>query len=56
MRNIEFIPKAFAEYKNWIATDRKVALRISDLIYDIIRSPFEGIGKPEALKHQFKGY
>jgi toxin YoeB len=56
MRNIEFIPKAFNEYRNWIETDRRTALRISDLINDIIRSPFEGIGKPEALKHQFKGY
>lgn len=55
MRNIEFVPKAFNEYKNWIATDRRTALRISDLINDILRSPFEGIGKPEALKHQFKG-
>ncbi len=56
MRNIEFIPKAFLEYRNWIETDRRTALRISDLIKDILRSPFEGIGKPEALKHQYKGY
>ncbi len=55
-RTIEFIPKAFKEYQNWIQTDRKVALRIGDLIKDILRSPFEGIGKPEALKHQFQGY
>jgi toxin YoeB len=56
MRHIEFIPKAFAEYRNWIETDRRTALRISDLIKDILRSPYEGIGKPEALKHQYKGY
>jgi toxin YoeB len=55
MRNIEFVPKAFKEYQEWIQTDRKTALRIGDLIKDILRSPFEGIGKPEALKHQFKG-
>ena len=55
MRNIEFLPKAFAEYNDWIKTDRKTALRIGDLIKDIIRNPFEGIGKPEALKFQFKG-
>jgi len=42
--------------KKWIETDRKTALRITDLINDMLRSPFEGIGKPEALKHQFKGY
>lgn len=56
MRNIEFIPSAFKEYREWIEIDRKIALRISDLIRDILRTPYEGIGKPEALKHQFKGY
>jgi len=56
MKNIEFIPKAFIEYRNWVESDRKIALRISDLIKDILRSPFEGIGKPEALKYQYKGY
>jgi len=55
MRNIEFVPKAFKEYSTWIATDRKTALKISDLIRDILRNPFEGLGKPEALKHQYKG-
>ena len=56
MRHVEFIPEAFKEYQDWIETDRKLALLIGDLIRDILRSPFEGIGKPEALKHQFKGY
>jgi len=56
MRNIEFVAKAFKEYTNWIETDRKTALRIGDLIRDILRNPFEGIGKPEALKYEFKGY
>ena len=55
MRNIEFVPKAFKEYSTWIATNRKTALKISDLIRDILRNPFEGLGKPEALKHQYKG-
>lgn len=56
MRTIEFVPKAFKEYQDWIEKDRKTALRIGDLIKDILRQPFEGLGKPEALKHQFKGY
>ncbi len=56
MRNISFVPKAFKEYQEWIQTDRKTALRIGDLIRDILRSPFDGIGKPEPLKFQFKGY
>jgi toxin YoeB len=56
MRNIEFLPKAFKEYNDWIEIDRKTALRIGDLINDILRNPHEGFGKPEPLKHQFKGY
>lgn len=55
MRNIEFVPRAFKEYQDWIRTDMKVALKIGDLVRDTVRSPFEGIGKPEALKHQFQG-
>ena len=56
MRKIEFVPKAFNEYQEWIKTDIKVALKIGDLVRDTLRNPFEGIGKPEALKHQFQGY
>lgn len=56
MRTIEFVPKAFKEYNDWIERDRKTALRIGDLVKDILRTPFEGLGKPEALKHEFKGY
>ena len=55
MRDILFVPKAFKEYQEWVATDRKTALRIGDLIKDILRSPFDGIGKPEPLKHEFAG-
>jgi len=56
MRNIEFVPGAFEEYKEWVERDRKTALRIGDLVRNVLRNPFEGIGKPEALKHRFKGY
>lgn len=56
MKKIEFVPAAFEEYQYWINNDRKTALRIGDLIKDILRDPFRGIGKPEPLKHQFKGY
>ncbi len=56
MRTIEFVPAAFKEYQEWIESDRKTALKIGDLIKDILRDPSDGIGKPEALKHQFKGY
>jgi toxin YoeB len=39
----------------WVKTDRKVALRILDLIEAVIRDPFDGVGKPEALKFVLAG-
>jgi len=53
MRNIEFVPAAFKEYKHWVETDRQIALKIGDLIRDILRNPFSKTGKSEALKHYF---
>jgi toxin YoeB len=35
----------------WVATDKRVALRIFDLMKETRRDPFRGIGKPEPLKH-----
>jgi len=35
----------------WVETNRKVALKVFDLIDAIMRTPFEGIGKPEPLKY-----
>ena len=46
MRNVAFVPKAFKEYQDCIEKDRKTALRIGDLIKEILRTPFEGMGKP----------
>jgi toxin YoeB len=53
MRNIEFIHEAFHEYRSWVENDRRIALRLGDLIRDIMRDPYAGIKKPEALKHSF---
>ena len=39
----------------WIKTDRRVALRVLALVEDVVRDPFAGKGKPEALKHFFQG-
>ncbi len=47
---------AWEEYLYWQDTDRKVLTRINSLIRDIQRSPFQGIGKPEPLKHALSGY
>jgi toxin YoeB len=39
----------------WIQQDRKTALRIVKLIKEIQRTPLEGTGKPEPLKHELQG-
>ena len=54
--DISFSPKAFTEHQNWIKNDKKISLRIGDLIKDILHNPFTGIGKPVPLKYEFKGY
>ena len=51
-----FSEQAWEEYLYWQKTDPKILKRINNLIQSIQRSPFEGIGKPEPLKHQFSGY
>jgi toxin YoeB len=43
------------DLSHWVATDRKVALRILELVESIRRDPFEGIGKPEPLRHLGSG-
>ncbi len=53
---IEFYPLAWEQYCNWLAQDRKITQRINTIINDICHSPFDGIGKPEALKHDYQGY
>lgn len=56
MRNIIFEKKAFDEFCAWAISNKKVYAKIADLIKEIERTPFTGKGKPEALKHQLKGY
>lgn len=47
---------AWEDYLYWQQTDKRVLKRVNELIKDIRRNPFEGIGKPEPLKHQWSGY
>ena len=47
---------AWADYLWWQAQDRRVLKRINTLIEDVARNGNEGIGKPEALKHDVAGY
>ncbi len=50
-----FHPEFIEDLRFWVQTDRKLALRIFDLIEAIIRDPFDGIGKPEPLKYLAAG-
>lgn len=56
MRRISFTTTAINEYNEWIKENPAVAGKIIELIKDISRSPFSGIGKPEALKGNYKGF
>lgn len=51
-----FSEQAWEDYVHWQKTDKKLLEGIHVLIQDISRSPFEGIGKPEPLKHALAGY
>ena len=44
------------DYLYWQKRDKKMLNRINTLVKDIQRTPFEGIGKPEPLKHALSGY
>jgi toxin YoeB len=39
------------DLRHWVETERRVALRIMDIVESVMRDPFDGIGKPEPLKH-----
>ena len=55
-RKLVFSDEAWEDYLHWQETDRPMVRRINQLIKDIRRSPYEGIGKPEPLKHQLAGW
>jgi toxin YoeB len=51
-----FSDNAWEDYLYWQKTDKKILRRINKLIKEIKRNPFEGIGKPEPLKHALSGF
>lgn len=53
---VSFAKTAFSDFQSWSSVDKKVFKKIVDLIHDIERDPFQGIGKPEPLKHSLSGY
>jgi toxin YoeB len=53
---IVFLQVAWEDYLYWQTNDRGVLKKINSLIKDIERTPFKGIGQPEALKHNLSGW
>lgn len=51
-----FVAESWEDYLYWQKNDKKMLKRINELIKDISRHPFEGIGKPEPLKFKYRGF
>ncbi|MFQ0973066.1 Txe/YoeB family addiction module toxin [Gilliamella sp. CG35] len=51
-----FSDESWNDYLYWQATDKKMIKRINELLKDISKTPFSGVGKPEALKFNLSGY
>ncbi len=51
-----FTPRGWADYLFWQENDRALLGRVNDLIKDVLRTPFKGIGKPEPLLGDMKGW
>lgn len=54
-RDCVFQPEFLADLRHWVKEDRRVALRVMDLVEAVLRDPFEGPGKPEALRFDLAG-
>jgi len=50
-----FTPHGWEDYCFWQTTDKITLKRVNRLITDVLREPFDGIGKPEALRHVLAG-
>lgn len=54
-RDAVFQPEFLEDLRHWVETDRGIALRALNIVEDILRDPFAGIGKPEPLKYLASG-
>jgi toxin YoeB len=54
--NVEFTVNGWQDFEYWMDNDPDVSEKIRVLLKDIRRSPFQGLGKPEPLKFDLKGY
>ena len=53
---IVFLDQGWEDYLYWQNTDKAILKKVNSLIKEIERTPFEGSGKPEPLKHNLAGY
>ena len=54
--NIQFSTRGFEDYLYWQNFDKKILKKVNELLKDISRKSYEGIGKPEPLKHALNEY
>lgn len=54
--DISFTPNGWEDLEHWISNDPDTLIKIKDLIKSIRQDPFRGLGKPEPLKYDLKGY
>jgi len=53
---LTFVDESWDDYLYWQKNDKKMLKRINDLLKDISRNSYDGIGKPEALKYKYQGF
>jgi toxin YoeB len=54
-RQAVFHPEFREDLRYWVKTERNTALRVLDLVEAALRDPFEGVGRPEPLRHALAG-
>ncbi len=54
--NFEFTLNAWEDFEYWLEHDLEIVLKIKELLNDIKSNPFKGLGKPEPLRYDLKGY
>jgi toxin YoeB len=55
MKRVVFESGAFTDFTEWASRDKKLRSKIIQLIKDVQRTPFTGLGKPEPLRHTLSG-
>ncbi len=52
---VEFTENGWRDFTYWIATDKKMIKKVVKLVEAVTRDPYEGVGRPEQLKHEMSG-